>query len=467
MQEKQKTILFPIYNGTRARNFFRNDTYKELIKDKNIKLIVAAPSVKADYYRKEFKEPNVFFEPLDVGSEPLFGRILAELAFNLLDTNTVRLKQKLEYYRYGNWRRFIVVRALNLTLKPFFPAVRSIIRFFEMFVPINADVVEALKKYKPDLVVVPDIVFPIDRIFIRAAKKMNFYIMGLVRSWDNLTSKGVVQILPNKLVALNSIMKQEAIKYAGMKEKDIVVLGTPQYDHYFKSKNPSREEFLKSLGIPLDRRLILCAPFFNDYTKSAVKIINTLTDAIRDGRLPGDAHLLVRFRPNSAEIPEGRLNFSDHMTITHPCQLYFDNMGGLVRRDHEFTESDVELLFNSLYFSDVTINTISTLSIDAAALDKPVINIRFDAEPKCPKKHSVEQMVGHDHYEAIERSGGVALAWNLDELISHLNAYLKNPHLHAEGRERMRREQIEFMDGQSGRRVAEFIKETLSLVLHE
>ena len=459
--ENQKTIFLPIYNGTRARNFFRNDTYKELIKDKNIKLIVAAPSVKTDYYRKEFNEPNVFFEPVDVGSEPLFGRILAELAFNLLNTNTVRLKQKLEYYRYGNWWRFIIMRILNLTLRPFPSAVRSVIRFFEKFVPINPDVAAALKKYQPDLVVVPDIVFPIDRTFIRAAKKMNFYIVGLVRSWDNLTSKGVVQILPNKLVALNSVMKAEAIKYAGMKEKDVVVLGTPQYDHYFKGKTPSREEFLKSLGIPLDRRLIFCAPFFNDYIKSAIKIINTLTDSIKSGRLPGNCHLLVRFRPNSAEIPEGRLNSSDHMTITRPCQLYFDNMGGLVKQDYEFTESDVELLFNSLYFSDVTINTISTLSIDAAALDKPVINIRFDAEPKCPKKHSVEVMTGHDHYEAIERSGGVALAFSLDQLVEQINEYLKNPRLHAEGREKMREVQIETFDGQSGKRVAEFIKKTV------
>ncbi len=454
----QKTIFLPIYNGTRSRNFFRNDTYKELIQDKTIRLVVAVPSVKLDFYRNEFKEPNLIFEGVDVSAEPWFGRFLAELAFNLLDTNTVRLKQKLEYFRYGNYPRFAAMRFLNLSMRPFFPIVRSIIRIFEKLVPINADAAFVLKKYQPDVVVLPDIVFPIDRIFIRAAKKLGLYVIGLVRSWDNLTSKGVVQTLPHKLVVLNTTMKYEAIKYVGMPLKDIVVLGTPQYDHYFKGKKPSREDFFKSLGIPLDRRLILCAPFFNDYTKSAVKIINTLTDAVKTGLLPPTVHILVRFRPNSSEIPDGRLHASDHVTITHPCQRYFDNMGGLVTQDYEFTAADVELLFNSIYFSDVTINTISTLSIDAAALDKPVINVRFDAEPSCPPKHSVKYMTGHDHYEAIERSGGVALAWNMDQLLSQVHAYLKNPQLHAEGREQMRKEQIEFFDGQSGKRVAEYIK---------
>ena len=456
-----KKIIIPIYNGTRARNFFRNDTYRELIKDRSITLVVAIPSVKLDFYTKEFQEPNLIFEPFDVGSESWFGRLLAELAFNLFNTETVRLKQRLEYYRYKNYPRFVLVRVLNIAARPFFPVVRGVIRFFERLVPVDPAVESLLKKHNPNLVVLPDIVFPIDRIFMRAAKKNGFFVVGLVRSWDNLTSKGVVQILPDKLVVLNSIMKREAIKYVGMSGKDIAVLGTPQYDHYFKGKQPSREQFFKELGIPLGRRLILCAPFFNDYTKSAIKIINTLTDAIKDGRLPPDVHILVRFRPNSAEIPEGRLNPSDHMTITHPCQIYFENIGGLVTTDYEFTEKDVELLFNSLYFSEVTINTISTLSIDAAALDKPVINVRFDAEPNCPKKHSVKNMMGHDHYEAIERSGGVALAGSMDELLSHLNAYLKNPRLHAEGRDRMRREQIEFLDGKSGERVAEFLKTTV------
>lgn len=463
MENRQKKILMPIYNGTRSRNFFRFDTYKTLVSDPNVKLIVVAPQVKMDFYRKEFREPNVIFEGLEVKSEPFFGRLLAELAFNLFDTNTIRMKQRLEYFRYGNYSRYVMVRILNRALGPFFLVTRAIIRFFEKFVPTNPEVGEILEKHKPDLVLLPDVVFPIDRIFMRAAKKMNYFIIGLVRSWDNLTSKGVVQILPDRLVVLNSIMVQEAIKYVGIPEKKIYVSGSPQYDIYFNKKFPkvSKKDFFAQLGIPEDRRVILCAPFFNDYTKSAVKIINTLTYAIKNGGLPEDVHLLVRFRPNSSEIPEGRLNFSEHLTTTKPCQLYFDNVGGLVTQDHEFTDADVELLFNSLYFSDVTINTISTLSIDAAALDKPVINIRFDAEKNCPKKHSVEQMVGHDHYEAIERSGGVALAHSMDKLIGQLNEYLKNPSLHTEGREIMRREQIEFMDGASGRRVANFILEEL------
>src|SRR3989344_413691 len=157
--DPHKKIIIPIYSGTRARNFFRNDTYRELIKDRSITLVVAIPSVKLDFYTKEFQEPNLIFEPFDVWSESWFGRLLAELAFNLFNTETVRLKQRLEYYRYKNYPRFVLVRVLNIAARPFFPVVRGVIRFFERLVPVDPAVESLLKKHNPNLVVLPDIVF--------------------------------------------------------------------------------------------------------------------------------------------------------------------------------------------------------------------------------------------------------------------------------------------------------------------
>jgi hypothetical protein len=53
------------------------------------------------------------------------------------------------------------------------------------------------------------------------------------------------------------------------------------------------------------------------------------------------------------------------------------------------------------------------------------------------------------------------LYWNIDELIKAINGYLENPKLDEEGRERLRKEQIEFMDGLAGKRVTDYIKKVL------
>ncbi len=460
----KKTILMPIYHGMRARSIFYTDIYRELVADPGVKIVVVAPSAKIDFYRGEHKEKNVIFEPLDIRSEPEIGRILNRVAFNLLPTSTVRGKQKLYYHRYGNYFKFILTRAANRILGPL-PVSRGTVRFLDKkLVPLNQGVVDLLNKYKPDLVIIPDVVFGPDRIFLRAAKRLNFYVVAMARSWDNLTSKGFVQVLPDKLIVYTPQMVREAVKYVGMTEKNIFMAGPPQFDIYFKKPPLTREEFLKKHGIDYSKKIILCAPFFDRYTGSAVVMINELATAIDDGRLPKNTHLLVRYRPGTPAIKNGLLKKSPHITLTEPCVKTFEVYNlQTPSEDFEWTKDDVDLLIHSLKYSDVVINTVSTLSVDASVFDKPVINVRFDADPATPPEHSVMVMLpDHDHYKAIEASGGVKLVGSMNHMISAINDYLDNPKLDAAGRERLRREQVVLMDGQSGHRIAELIKKVLA-----
>ena len=115
-----KTILLPIYNGMRARNFFRTDTYRELVQDQNLRLVVVIPPAKLEFYRSEFPEKNVIFEPHDVELESGFGSILYETAFNLLYTNTIRSKQWLEYLRSERTFKYKIRYVFKWFLNTFF-----------------------------------------------------------------------------------------------------------------------------------------------------------------------------------------------------------------------------------------------------------------------------------------------------------------------------------------------------------
>ncbi len=457
----QKTIFLSIYNGIRAKNFFHTDTYRELVRDAGVRLVIVIPSSKLEYYQKAFAALNVVFEPLDIVSEPWFGRLLAEIAFNAFGTRTIVFKQKLEYWRFKKLSRFVVKRTINIVLAPFQKPVRRIIRRLDGFVAIDPDVAALLDKYKPDLVLAPDIVFPLDRIFLRAAKRKGYFVIGLTRSWDNLTSKGVIQILPDKLILHTTRMKKQAVELVGVPEKDIYVSGPPDYDKYFKPPATTKNEFCRSLGISENRRLILFAPFYDEFTGSAVIMLNALLRAIKNGRLPNDIHFLIRYRPATPEFSSGVIEESGHYTVTKPCSMFFrvKNRAQAPTKDWEFSPADVELLVNSIVFSDMTINTYSTIAIDAAAADRPIIGIRYDADPETKPQNSVVKIAdAHDHYRELEQTGGVALVHDNDELIAAINRYLEHPELDRAGRQKIVHDQIEFTDGLSGTRIAEFIR---------
>jgi hypothetical protein len=455
-----ETIILPIYNGIRARNFFLTDFYPELLKQ-GVKLVILVPAYKLEYYQQTYNQSQVIFEAWDPPAEHWFGRMLNAFAFNALGTGTVAAKQYAHYVRdrkvikYAG-RRFIAIAFGGLR------SVRRVIRALDRLVPSDRQLAETLAKYRPDAVLAPDIILSTDRVLLRTAKRLGYKTIGMVRSWDNLTAKGVIQVMPEWLIAQTSQMKKEAVELGDMSPERIVVCGVAQFDEYWKPATRTREAFLASLGIPADHRVVLCAPFFGEYSqKSGLMLVEALAKAINDGKLPKNTHLLVRYRPEDGTA-EGAPTHFDHpnIAVSVPYSQTFRTPRG--KKDYEFTKEDMELMVNSLRYSDVTLNTISTLTVDAVALDKPVINIRFDIDPNTPPGNRVELFSHFDHYLALEATGGVALAHSLEELISAINAYLEDPALHAEGRAQIRKEQIEFEDAHSGKRSAEAIAKLLN-----
>jgi CDP-glycerol glycerophosphotransferase (TagB/SpsB family) len=121
----------------------------------------------------------------------------------------------------------------------------------------------------------------------------------------------------------------------------------------------------------------------------------------------------------------------------------------------EILEDDMEHLANSLYHAAVVITTTSTISIDAARFDKPIINMAFDGWEKRPFHKSVRRKFTrhHAHYQPIVKSGGVYIVNTFDEMPAAINRYLEHPEYEQEGRARIVREQCQFTDGKSGERI--------------
>ena len=66
------------------------------------------------------------------------------------------------------------------------------------------------------------------------------------------------------------------------------------------------------------------------------------------------------------------------------------------------------------------------MSLDASAMDKPIINIAFDWEEQSHYQ-SVARYYEFLHYKPILESKGTSLVSSSEELLNSIEAYLENP----------------------------------------
>ncbi|MDP2910309.1 MAG: CDP-glycerol glycerophosphotransferase family protein, partial [bacterium] len=255
----------------------------------------------------------------------------------------------------------------------------------------------------------------------------------------------------------NEFMKKDAVKWCDIKEDKIIIAGMPHFDHYVTDRPSPREEFFQKMGLDPLKRVILFALTGPRTAGINQDVIDIILKAIDDGRIPNDTQLLVRMHPNSSKES---FRQNQHAVFHRPEGIYFSK-GRLT--DMEFTNEWLQELLDTLYYSDITINPQSTMSVDAAALDKPVINLVFDGYEKLPYIRSVARLyIDYSHYIPIVKTGGVRLVYSENELIDWINKYLENPAIDRENRKRMLEEQCYKFDGKSAERTANYVLKFLN-----
>ena len=94
--------------------------------------------------------------------------------------------------------------------------------------------------------------------------------------------------------------------------------------------------------------------------------------------------------------------------------------------------------FNSIYHASMIVNIGSTLTLDAIALDRPVVVIKFDGYIKKPLARSVERWYICDYFSELLEYRATAEARSVDELREQINVFLKNPDLYKDQRAAVR-----------------------------
>lgn len=445
-----KTIFITIFQGVEAKNILRTDIYKKLVSRKDARLVFFVGSrEKAEYYKKEFSDPKVVYEVVKQNRPVGLNNFFSNLSFKLLNTGTVGLRRKMDLEISGNRIKFIWDLILNKALAR--PCIRKIVRSLDYCFAQNSVFSEYFDKYNPSVVFLAHLFDDLEISLLKEAKRRGVKTIGFINSWDKLTARNIIRVLPDRFLVFNNIVKEEAKNYADMPEDKIEIVGIPQYDWHINHKPLSRIDFFAKKGFDLDKKLIVYSPMGKAYSDSDWDIIDLLKSATDDGRIRS-AQLFVRFQPNDF-IDEAEIKKRDWLVYDTPG-VRFSKERGI---DWDMSFDDIRGLTDTLANADLFICYASSISIDSAVFNKPAINIDFEVGSKKPMIKSPTHFYKMTHYQNAVKTGGICYPKNSNDLIVSINRYLNNPSIDKEGRSRLVNEQCWRLDGKSGERIANSI----------
>src|SRR5215211_385853 len=99
-----------------------------------------------------------------------------------------------------------------------------LLRLIDRTVPDSAAITEFIREQHPDLVLVTPLVSePTQADYVRAAAVMGVRSGLCVASWDNLTNKGLIRVLPGRVYVWNGDQLKEAVELHGVPRERVVV----------------------------------------------------------------------------------------------------------------------------------------------------------------------------------------------------------------------------------------------------
>ncbi len=437
-----KTIFITSCHPLISRNIISTGILDNLLKN-NIKIVLIVPKFKTDYFNKTFARPNVIVEGIDIklGKRESLFKYLSLASIN---TNTLNIKRKTEMKGSGSFAKFFLSNFLD----------QLFISKLEKYLYNKNIFGDLFKKYNPNSVFITDIQNEIDIALLLEAQSNRIYTLGMVRSWDNLTSKGLIRVIPDRLVVWNEIVKSEAIKFHDIKERTIDIVGIPHYDDYKKYDYSDKEAFFDKIGADINKKIALVIPIGDRYLRD-----NTVDKDIVDilnKNLPENYQILVRMPPGDyvRELENKSNNFNRIKVIYDRSYMATDNI-----KTTEIRKDDDIHLGQTLFWSDIVISGPSTLVIDSVYMNKPTILFAFDGYKKRNYYDSIRRYYDYDNFVPIIESEGARFATSIESFIKSIDEYIKNPKLDEDNRKNLVKKEVFVLDGQSTNKLSEVLIE--------
>jgi FkbM family methyltransferase len=293
--------------------------------------------------------------------------------------------------------------------------LRTVLRMVNDLIPSDASLEAWLKSEAPDIVLITPLIDigSSQADYVRACHAAGIPVVLLLFSWDNLSTKGLVHEMPDRLLVWNALQVKEAIELHGVPRKRVVATGAPRFDEFF-ALQPSvdREAYCGHLGLDatlptvvyLGSSKFIAEDHEDEYIARWIAAVRATPGLER-------ANILVKPHPDLNRTWGGE---GDRVSWTAP--------GGEVRLRvtrpfageritvARTTFSGAQFLYDCLYHSEAVVGLNTSAELEAAIVGRPVLTIKVADALADGQSGTL-----HFHYLLKEHGGFVQSASTLDE----------------------------------------------------
>ncbi len=369
-------------------------------------------------------------------------------------------------FRLGIW---IPSALAILLLRNFAWARKLLVRMQNRFTPDPGIYTDLFDKYQPDLVIASTPGWRLDRYLLRESARRGIPNMTVIVGWDNSSSYNISGADVQWATCWSQLQKDELVLGSDWDPGHVHIGGIPSYDGYFRKQwLMPRDEYFKLHNLDPNRKLISYASSFVHFAPNYPNI-EALAKLVSSDALAEPSQLLIRLHPSHFQdkpkiFAEERARVFElekkypHVHVVQPKPL-----GGSLGY---YGGEDMDEKASMLAYSDVFVTVYSTMVVEAAVHDTPIVAAVIDSPNgwNHPTKFSLSLKEIGDwptHKRFREAKAG-RVAANEAELREAVNAYLKNPQLDSAERRKFIEDEITYTDASAGKRTAEFILKVLN-----
>jgi len=287
----------------------------------------------------------------------------------------------------------------------------------------NIDMINKLKEDGVTDLVLCGYLTPELLTMIYSAKACNIRIWSIIHSWKDVYINANIPFELDGLFVWSESMKQEYLKRNPHLNKEyIYVVGNPRMER-FRVHKPYRslDYYVSKYGFSHDRYKILytCVnpKIVNNEEKRILEIYNLLN--IKLGK---SFEILVKINPMDPDVYrwEQLSNYERIYVLENDWTWNSENNINYPTHDSEIEWIDL------LYYSHMTMNIASTVSIESLLMNRPVINIAFDEHWKiCEKALTLSNA---PFYRKLLDNPDVKLVFEKDALVSAVRDTIHSKH---------------------------------------